>query len=186
MPDNIIRTTASKTVYSNRWMRVREDDVTFPNGDSGIFGVVEKPDFVAIVPIDHQQRIHLVRQFRYPVADRLCEIPMGSWEAKPDEDPKVVAHAELQEETGLCAGRMIPIGHLFQAPGYSVQGFHLFVALDLKPGETNREATESDMQTKAFGLHDIKRLIATGEVKDATTIAAFGHLYMTGALEQYT
>jgi ADP-ribose pyrophosphatase len=160
-------------------MRVREDSVQFPNGSRGIYGVVEKPDFVAIVPIDTDKRIHLVQQYRYPVGGRYWEIPQGSWEDKPGSDPETVAMAELREETGLRAGRLVRVGHLFQAYGYSNQGYHLYVATELEKGLAKPEATESDMISRGFSVAEIRRMINDGEVKDATTIAAFGYLVLT-------
>lgn len=168
----------SREVYANRWMRVREDCVQFPNGAQGIYGVVEKPDFVAIVPIDTDKRIHLVQQYRYPVGGRYWEIPQGSWEDKPGSDPEVVAMAELREETGLRAGRLMRVGHLFQAYGYSNQGYHLYVALELEQRQAKPETTESDMISRDFSIIDVRRMIADGEIKDATTIAAFGYLLL--------
>ena len=175
---------SSSTVYANRWMTVREDKVRFPNGTAGIYGVVDKPDFVAIVPIDAERRVHLVQQFRYPVGARYWEIPQGSWETETDVDPETVALAELREETGLEAGTLTRAGHLFQAYGFSNQGYHLYIATGLVQGEAAREATESDMISAAFGLDEIRQMIAQGAIKDATTIAAFGHLSMTGQLER--
>lgn len=74
-----IRQTSSRTVYENRWMRVREDEVKRADGSPGIFGVVEKPDFALIIPKD-EGGLWLVEQFRYPVGRRLWEFPQGSWE----------------------------------------------------------------------------------------------------------
>ncbi len=174
----MITSHGSKVVYANRWMKVREDAVVFPNGDEGIFGVVEKPDFVAIVPIDAQNRIHLVQQYRYPVGQRSWEIPMGAWQDQPDADPETVALGELKEETGFRPGSITHVGHIFQAPGYSSQGCHLYVATNLASGATEREATESDMITRGFSVAELRQMISDGEIKDATTIAAFGYLIL--------
>ncbi len=169
----------SREVYTNRWMRVREDAVEFPDGAHGIYGVVEKPDFVGIVPVDTAGCIHLVQQYRYPVQGRYWEIPQGSWEDRPGVDPEKVALAELREETGLSAGHLTRVGHLFAAYGFSNQGYHLYVATDLKQGEAAREPTESDMISRGFTVPEIRRMIAEGQIKDATTIAAFGYLLLT-------
>jgi len=169
----------SQEVYANRWMRVREDAVEFPGGARGIYGVVEKPDFVAIVPVDTAGRVHLVQQYRYPVQGRYWEIPQGSWEGSPGVDPEKIALAELREETGLRAGHLTRVGHLFAAYGFSNQGYHLYVATDLEQGEAEREPTESDMISQGFTVEQIRRMIAEGQIKDATTIAAFGYLLLT-------
>ena len=65
-----IETTSTRLVYENRWMRVREDMIRRRDGSSGIYGVVEKPDFVVIVPVEDDGRLHLVEQYRYPVKGR--------------------------------------------------------------------------------------------------------------------
>jgi hypothetical protein len=101
-----IETIGMRIVYENRWMRVREDEIRRRDGSSGIYGVVEKPDFVVIVPLEDDGRLHLVQQFRYPVRGRYWEFPQGSWEQAPGADPMEVARGELREETGLDAARM--------------------------------------------------------------------------------
>ena len=175
----MITSHGSKQVYSNRWMTVREDQVRFPNGDKGVFGVVEKPDFVAILAVDTESRIHLVQQYRYPIGQRSWEIPMGMWEDQPDAALETVALGELKEETGFTPGKITKIGHFFQAPGYSSQGCHLFLATGLRAGATEREATESDMISAGFSPPQLRQMIANGEIKDATTIAAFGYLMLS-------
>jgi NUDIX domain-containing protein len=116
-----IRAVASRVVYENKWMTVREDDVIRADGSAGIFGVVEKPDFALVIPYDGEG-FYVVEQFRYPVAGRYVEFPQGSWEDDPDVDPLDLARAELAEETGLRAGEMTYLGHPFEAYGYCNQG----------------------------------------------------------------
>ena len=67
-------------------MRVREDMIRRRDGSTGIYGVVEKPDFVVIVPVEDDGRVHLVEQYRYPVKGRYWEFPQGSWEREPGVD----------------------------------------------------------------------------------------------------
>lgn len=71
-----IETTASKLVYKNRWMTVREDSIVRRNGTSGIYGVVEKADFAVIAAV-REKSIYLVEQYRYPVRGRFWKIPQG-------------------------------------------------------------------------------------------------------------
>ncbi len=77
--DEDIKTTDSRVVYENRWMRVREDAVTRRDSSQGIYGVVEKAGFVTIAVVD-AGRVHLVQQYRYLVRGRYWELPQGSWE----------------------------------------------------------------------------------------------------------
>ena len=166
--------TASNIVYRNRWMTVREDTVRRANGEEGIYGVVEKPDFAVIAAID-EERIYLVQQFRYPVGGRYWELPQGSWE-QADVDPVRLAASELREETGLEAASMTHVGHLFLAYGYSTQGYDVFVARQLKQLDPRMDAEEHGLVARAFDLRTVEEMIATGLIKDATTVAAFGLL----------
>ena len=104
---------------------------------------------------------------------------MGAWQDQPDALPETVALGELKEETGFTPGKITQVGYIFQAPGYSSQGCHLFVATDLTAGAPEREASESDMITEGFSVTQLREMIAKGEIKDATTIAAFGYLMLS-------
>jgi 8-oxo-dGTP pyrophosphatase MutT (NUDIX family) len=168
-------TLSSRIAYENRWTRVREDKITHADGSPGLYGVVERSDFVVVVPW-HDGRLTLVEQFRYPVSARMWEFPMGMWEQAPGTDPAVLAAGELREETGLVAGHMIYGGEIFQGPGYCNQRGHVFLATDLTQGETRREVTEQDMIRQDFPLAVFEAMVRDGTLKDAMTIAAFGLL----------
>lgn len=162
-------------MYENKWMKVREDDVEFPNGTKGIYGVVDKPDFVLIVPfVDHS--FYLVRPYRYPVEAAFWEFPQGSYEEDPNIDPKELALNELEEETGLVAKQIEKIGHQHEAYGFSSQGFHIFLAQDFEQKERNLEATEEGMEVAKFSIGEFEKMILEGEIKDAPTISAYGLL----------
>jgi ADP-ribose diphosphatase len=177
-----IETTSTRLVYENRWMRVREDTIRRRDGSTGIYGVVEKPDFVVIVPVEDDGRLHLVEQYRYPVKGRYWELPQGFREQEPGADPMEMARGELREETGLVAARMIYVGHLFEACGYANQGFHIFLATDLRRGNAAPEREEQDLVTRDYPLPEVERMIRDGEIKDATTVAALGLLRLKGLL----
>ncbi|EEE48084.1 NUDIX domain-containing protein [Roseibium alexandrii] len=168
-----------KTVYKNRWMQVHEDAVRFPDGSEGIYGLVDKPDFALIIPRHDDGRFQLVEQYRYPVGGRYWEFPQGSWEGVQNADLEQVALGELEEETGFKATSLTKLGHLFEAYGFSNQGFDIFLAEGLTPGEVNRENAEQDMATAAFTRAEITDLIRSGGIKDAPTVAALGLLSMS-------
>ncbi len=170
----VIQKQSRRMVYANRWMKVHEDAVRFPDGSDGIYGVVDKPDFALIVPVHGDGRYQLVQQFRYPVGARYWEFPQGSWETEPGADPEAVALGELEEETGLRADSLLKLGHLFEAYGFSNQGFHVFLATGLKPGSSRRDHEEQDMRTSSFSRDEVHHMIQSGQIKDASTIAALG------------
>ena len=177
----MIEQLSSREVYKNRWMRVREDEVRFPDGSKGIYGVVEKVDFVVVIPRHDNGTFELVEQFRYPVGGRFWEFPMGAWETRPDADLLEVAHGELGEETGLAAAQMTPLATgLHEASGHTTQCFSVYLATGLRAGtdEHRPDHEEQDMNTGAFSLAEIKTMIRTGKIKDQTTITALGLLML--------
>lgn len=176
-----IKSKASRVVYENRWMRVREDSTERPDGSPGIYGVVEKADFAVIVPLDNGL-IHLVGQYRYPVRGRYWELPQGSWEDAPGTDQLELARAELREETGLTAATMTHVGHLFECYGYSTQGYHIYLAQGLQAGQAQREQSEQDMVSRAFRVEEVMAMITEGTIKDSATVAALGMLWLKGLL----
>jgi 8-oxo-dGTP pyrophosphatase MutT (NUDIX family) len=180
-PDLAVPTlTASTIVYRNRWMTVREDRILRPSGAAGVYGVVEKPDFAVIAAVQ-DRHMYLVEQYRYAVAGRYWEMPQGSWE-RSESDPLALARAELREETGLLASSLVHAGHLFLAYGYSTQGYDVYLATGLEQTSAEHEPEEEGLIARAFELGAFERMISEGEIKDATTVAAFGLLRIKGWL----
>lgn len=175
-----IRSLSSRVVYRNRWMTVREDAIERPDGSAGIYAVVEKPDFVLVIP-EQDGHLYLVEQYRFPVAARFAEFPQGTWEQRPEADPLEVARGELQEETGLTAAKMDYLGHLFIAYGMSNQGFHIFRATELSQGKSSLEHEEQDLVVKRVSVTEFEELILEGRIKDSASISAWALLTMKRA-----
>jgi ADP-ribose pyrophosphatase len=163
--------TNSRVVYQNRWMTVREDSTVRRDGGQGIYGVVDKPDFALVIPYA-DGGYHLVEQYRYAVEGRYWEFPQGSWESRQDCDPVLLARGELAEETGLSAGTMRSLGHLFCAYGFCSQGFHVILATELTAGEASPEESEAGLISRWVPEAEVWQLIAEGRMKDAPSIAA--------------
>ena len=173
-----IRRLASRLVYENRWMRVREDRVRRADGSDGVFGVVDKEDFALIVPRESDGSLWLVEQYRYPVGGRFWEFPQGAREDDPGVDRELLARAELREETGLQAGSLRHLGHLYEAYGYSSQGFDVWLAEDLAPGAPEREPEEHGMRHRRVARDEWTAMLRDGRVKDAHSVAAYGLLLL--------
>jgi ADP-ribose pyrophosphatase len=177
-----IETLSTRIVYENRWMRVREDEIRYRDGATGIYGVVEKSDFVVVVPLDADGSLHLVEQYRYPIGRRSWEFPQGAWEGKPDADPLELARGELREETGLDAAEIVHVGKLQQACGYATQSYNIYLAKHLRRVEAKLEATEQDLITRAFPVAEVLDMILRGTITDASTVASLGLLKLKSLL----
>lgn len=172
-----MRQLSTRQVYANPWMVVREDQIRREDGSDGIYGVVDKPDFALIVPLDGN-RLHLVEQFRYTLGMRRWEFPQGTAPNLEDADPIELARRELREETGLRAGQLVQIGLIDVAPGMSSQRGRVFLATELTEGRPERELTEQDMRAAWFDRAEVTAMISRGEFTDAQSIAAIGLLLL--------
>ncbi|MEV6445646.1 NUDIX hydrolase [Amycolatopsis sp. NPDC051716] len=172
-----IQRVASREVYRNNWMTVREDEIRRPDGSPGIYGVIDKPTYALVIAQDGD-RFRLVEQFRYPLGERRWEFPQGTAPDLADVPPAELAARELREETGLSAGSMVPLGKLDVAAGMSSQRGWVFLATDLTEGEPEREHEEQDMRSAWFARADIEKMILAGDITDAQSIAAWAQLML--------
>ena len=127
----MIRTLKQKKVYENKWLRLNEDDVEFPDGKKGIFTYVDRVDEGSIaVPMTNDGKLVILREWRYAVKDWTWCFPAGG--AKyPGEDRLEVAKKELKEEAGMVAKEWAELGRLQIDPGSSSQNVPVFLAQDL-------------------------------------------------------
>jgi 8-oxo-dGTP pyrophosphatase MutT (NUDIX family) len=167
-----VRTTGSREVYRNPWIRVREDDVVWPDGSAGIYGVVEKPHFALVVPVE-RDGFWLVEQYRYPLGRRAWEFPQGTWSSGSAGTPEELARAELAEETGIRATGLRHLGHLDLAPGLMTQEFDVWLATGLTQGPTAREASEADMRAEWVAETELRAMITEGRLTDGPSLAAY-------------
>jgi 8-oxo-dGDP phosphatase len=159
-------------------MTVREDEVRRRDGSTGIYGVVDKPDYALVIPYDGK-RFRLVEQFRYPIGMRRWEFPQGTAPGLADVEPAELAARELREETGLTAASITVLGRLDCAPGMSSQRGWVFLATGVAEGEPEREHEEQDMHSEWFSRTEVERMIRTGEITDAQSIAAFAQFLLS-------
>jgi ADP-ribose pyrophosphatase len=128
--------------------------------------VVRHPGAVAIVAVDGEGRVTLVRQLREPARKQLLELPAGTLE--PGEDPLDSARRELAEETGLHGGDWRLAGSFWTTPGFCDEHMHVYVATGLAQGEA---ATEDDEEIELVRWPVDEIAGRLGEIEDAKTIA---------------
>jgi 8-oxo-dGTP pyrophosphatase MutT (NUDIX family) len=162
---------STRTLYTNNWITVREDQVIRPDGKPGIYGVVETRLATGVVAMTPDQRVYLVGQYRYTMEEYSWEIVEGG--ADHDEESALAAaQRELQEEAGLVAEHWEPLGgevHLSNC--HSNERGYLFLATGLSEVGASPEGTEV-FQVRCIPLEEALDMIDRGEIKDAMTIMA--------------
>jgi ADP-ribose pyrophosphatase len=128
--------------------------------------IVEHLGSAAIVAVDDESCITLVRQFREPARRQLIELPAGTLEA--GEEPLECAKRELEEEAGLVGGRWRSLGSFFTTPGFCNERMHVFLAEGVERGEARPESDE-EVEVVRWRVDELEDHIA--ELEDGKTIA---------------
>ena len=171
------RTLASKQVYDNPWIRVREDRVIRADGEPGIYGVVHYKNIaVGVLPIE-EDHIYLVGQYRYPLQSYSWEIPEGG--CPEGEEPLLAARRELKEETGLEARRWRRLGEAYLSNSVADEYAVWFLATGLVPGDSRPEGAER-LSVRRVPLREALDMALGGEITDALSQLAI----MSYALER--
>ncbi len=160
---------STNQVYSGPAISLRVDKVRKPSGATTTRDVVEHSDCIAVVPIDKDDNVLLVRQFRYPVDSALLEVPAGGIE--PGEDVIDCVRRELQEEIGYLPGRIEKLGGFYSIPGYGTEYLYVYVARDLRASRLVAEDTD-EIEVVRIPVTQIPELVLSGKLCDAKTIAA--------------
>jgi len=162
------KTLSSKRVYQGRAVGLRVDEVEKPSGRRTTREIVEHADSVAVIPIDNEGNVLLVRQFRQATGKVLLEIPAGG--INPGESLEEAVCREMREEIGFLPKEIKKIGGFYLSPGYSTEYLHLYMAKDLEPSRLHAEDTEN-IDIIAIPIPQIPHLIASEEIQDAKSIA---------------
>jgi ADP-ribose pyrophosphatase len=157
----------TETVYKGIIVNVRRDIAELQNGSHADREIVEHPGGVGIVPLTKDNKVLMVRQFRYPMMEEVLEIPAGK--LNDGEDPFECAVRELSEETGCTAGRYIDLGASYPSPGYCGEILHIYLALDLRYGEKHLDVDEL-LSVEAIAIDDLIKRIMANELPDGKTM----------------
>jgi ADP-ribose pyrophosphatase len=163
---------SSKDIYVGRVMAVRADQVVMPGGREATREIVEHPGAVAIAAVDERDRLMLVLQYRHAVRRRLWELPAGLLD-HAGEDPAAAAARELAEEAGLKASTWSVLVDAVPSPGFSEEAIRVYLASGLT--EVDRpdlgDDEEADLEPRWVPLAEAVRMVLSGEIVNATTVA---------------
>jgi ADP-ribose pyrophosphatase len=160
-------TLKTQEIFKGRIIKLRVDTVSLPDGKKSTREIIEHPGAVAVVAIDQDNNIILVRQFRKAVEKFLMEIPAGTLEK--DEEPLGCAQRELREETGFTARNWEKILSYYSAPGFADEELHLYAASDLIQGEKEMD-TDEFVETLRLPLQEAYDNIFSGQIVDGKSI----------------
>lgn len=155
--------------YENPWIRVVHHEVLNPSGKPGIYGVVQYRNLaVGVIPVDQDGHTWLVGQYRFPLDRYSWEIPEGG--APEGTSGEASALRELQEETGLTAGRLAEVVRLDLSNSVSNETGVVYLAWDLTPGESAPEETEQ-LKVRRVPLKEAIARVLDGSITDSLSVA---------------
>ncbi|MFD7923946.1 NUDIX domain-containing protein [Streptomyces sp. NPDC059740] len=160
------RVVTSRTPFTGKKTSVRTDEVVMPDGSTTSRDYQVHPGSVAILALDEQDRVILVRQYRHPVRQRLWEIPAGLLDV-PGENPLHAAQRELYEEAHVKAEDWRVLTDVYTTPGGCDEAVRVFLATDLSDVEGERfapEDEEADMELARVPLADLLTRVFAGEL----------------------
>lgn len=161
----------SEVVLDAPIIGVRRDVVSMPGGVTAAREIVEHFGAVAVVAVDSQRRIAMVRQYRHSVGRRLWELPAGLLDIY-SEDALVCAQRELAEEAGLAAAQWSLLLDLMTSPGFAEEAVRVYLASDLcevPRGEAEYE--EADMVLEWVPIDDAQSMVLRGDIVNSIAIA---------------
>ena len=132
--------TKTERVYDGHLVKLDLLDVELQNGEASKREVIKHPGAVAMVPLDDENNVFLVKQFRIAAEDVILEIPAGT--LNPNEAPEDCAIRELQEEVGYKPNKVESLSGIYTAPGYTSEYIHLFLTTDLVASVLEADADE--------------------------------------------
>lgn len=171
------RVVATETLQRGRYIEYRNVTIERPDGSQATRDIVWHPGAVAMVALDEDGRILLVRQFRVAAEATLLELPAGTLDIDAGtgeiEDPDAAAARELEEETGYRAGHLERIADFWTAPGFATERMYLYLATDLRAADDERLGPDEDehLELERLSWRDAVRAVERGEIRDAKSIA---------------
>ena len=168
------KTLSTKLIYHGRILNLRIDTIRKQDGSETTREIVEHEACIAVVPVDAQDNVLFVSQFRKAIERELLEIPAGGIE--PGEDAETAVKREMQEETGYLPQKLVKLGGFYSSPGFCTEYLHLYLATDLVPNRLVAEDTD-EIEVVKVPVSQIRHLLASGKITDAKSMAGL-HMFL--------
>ena len=165
----IEKTVRTDTIFEGRIVRLHVDRVELANGHVTTREVVEHPGGVCILPLDDEDMVTLVKQYRYPFHQVICELPAGKLDT--GEGHRLCALRELKEEVGMTPDELIYLGALYSSPGFSGEIIHLYLAKGLHQGACQPDEDEF-LELVRVPFDELVEQVMKCGVADGKTVAA--------------
>jgi ADP-ribose pyrophosphatase len=167
----------SEVLHRGRYLTFRVDTIERADGSRSTRDIAGHPGAVAILALDPDDNVLLVRQFRLAAGQTLLEIPAGTLDTAEDgsvEDPGLAAPRELEEETGMRAGSWRLLGRFYTAPGFTEELMSLYLATDLQPANADRLSPDEDerLLVERMPWREAVAAAERGEIVDAKSLVA--------------
>jgi ADP-ribose pyrophosphatase len=170
---------STQVVYAGKYLSTEQQTVVLPDGRQAVRDIVRPPDAVAIVPIDDDGQIHLVRQYRPAIRRAIYEIPAGIIDR--GERPTTTARRECEEEIGLRPRRLLTLCTFYSSVGFSTGSIRLFLAQGLIAGQDRRHDPTEFLQVHTIPFEQAYRWVLSNKFVDAKSI--IGILWATQRLD---
>lgn len=173
MPPQPWTTLATREVYKNKWMRLREDIAGMPNGNTTVYGVVECADCVGVLPFVDDDHVVMVRQYRYVYGEsHRWEMPTGG--VKPGETVEEAVRRELREEAGYDAAELQHVSTYFTSKSIMREIGHLYIGRRLTRVQAMPDDTEF-FEIAIMPFDDVLRMVNQSEIRDSMTVITVLH-----------
>ena len=163
---------ASRQVYRNKWMAIREDQVRMPDGRETIYGVVDCGHCVGVLPFVDPEHVLLVGQYRYVAQRFTWEMPTGG--VRPGESLEAAAQRELAEEAGQRAGRLTWVSTYHTSKSVMNESAHLYIGEGLAAAARAADDTEF-IERRVFPFRQVVEMVTRSEITDSMTVIAVLH-----------
>lgn len=161
---------SSETIFEGKIIKVTLDQARLPDGSLASREVVYHPGGVAVLALDENNMVTLVRQYRYPIQRELLELPAGKLDHGAEEDRLLGAKRELSEETGLEAEDWTYLGYTLASPGFCDEALHMYLARTLTRAEQHPDEDEF-LDVVVMPFDTLVSQVMDGTITDAKTVS---------------